>query len=419
LPALRASRTDVGEVLKEGGRSSAGPIGDGVRASLVIAEISLSLMLLIGAGLLMRSFVKLQHVDIGFDPRGLYLAPVSLPQTSYPEPERVAQFSETILERARSLPGVISAAAVNSAPFAGPNPGLAFVPVDHPVAAREQAPDADYRVITPGYLQTMAIPLLHGRDFTAMDRADAPSVALVSQTLARRNWPNEDPIGRRVRIGDVIRGPEYTVVGIVGDARYQSLETPETRPMLYFSALARPPQSMTLVMRGSHPDALSRSVRALVTAIDPALPPPSVSDMQELIGFATATRRFALVLFTVFAGSALLLAVVGIYGVMSYLVRQRTHEMGIRIALGAPLDSVVSLVVGKALRLTVAGVIVGLFGAWALTRSLSSLLFGIEARDPLTFAGVAALLTAAAVLASLVPARRATRADPMLALRGP
>jgi predicted permease len=376
-------------------------------------------MLLIGAGLLMRSFVKLQHVDIGFDPRGLYLAPVSLPQTSYPEPERVAQFSETILERARSLPGVISAAAVNSAPFAGPNPGLAFVPVDHPVAAREQAPDADYRVITPGYLQTMAIPLLHGRDFTAMDRADAPSVALVSQTLARRNWPNEDPIGRRVRIGDVIRGPEYTVVGIVGDARYQSLETPETRPMLYFSALARPPQSMTLVMRGSHPDALSRSVRALVTAIDPALPPPSVSDMQELIGFATATRRFALVLFTVFAGSALLLAVVGIYGVMSYLVRQRTHEMGIRIALGAPLDSVVSLVVGKALRLTVAGVIVGLFGAWALTRSLSSLLFGIEARDPLTFAGVAALLTAAAVLASLVPARRATRADPMLALRGP
>ena len=189
--------------------------------------------------------------------------------------------------------------------------------------------------------------------------------------------------------------------------------------MLYFSALARPPQSMTLVMRGSHPDALSRSVRALVTAIDAALPPPSVSDMQELIGFATATRRFALVLFTVFAGSALLLAVVGIYGVMSYLVRQRTHEMGIRIALGAPLDSVVSLVVGKALRLTVAGVIVGLFGAWALTRSLSSLLFGIEARDPLTFAGVAALLTAAAVLASLVPARRATRADPMLALRGP
>jgi len=264
----------------------------------------------------------------------------------------------------------------------------------------------------------MAIPLRQGRDLTAADRVGAPGAILVSETLARRHWPNENPIGRRVRVGDVLRGPELTVVGVVGDARYQSLETPEARPMIYFSALARPQWSTMLVLRGSTPEALSRSLHALVTSLDPALPRPSVRRMDELVGLATATQRFALTLFATFAGAALVLAVVGIYGVMSYLVRQRTQEMGIRIALGASPRSVVALIVAKALRLTIAGVALGLVGAWALTRWLSALLFGIEARDPLTFAAVATLLTCAAVIASVVPARRATQADPMLALRG-
>jgi putative ABC transport system permease protein len=417
LPAWRASRSDVGEVLKEGSRGSGGIAGRGIRSALVIAEVSLSLVLLIGAALLMRSFVRLQAVDVGFAAQDLSVVPLQLPPGSYPDPERTAMLYDALLERVAALPGVQSAAAVSVAPFAGVNAGMVYVPVEHPVP-REQAPDADLRVITPGYLRTMGIRLVRGRDFTPQDGANAPAVVIVSETMARRAWPNEDPIGRRIRVGNVVSGPEYTVVGLAADARYLSLESPETRPMAYFSSAARRQRAMMLVVRGPDAGALAPALRQTMRALDARLPAPAVTPMPQLIGMALSTQRFALVLFGVFALAALLLAAVGIYGVMSYLVRQRTHELGIRVALGAPTRRLVGSVVGSALRVTLVGVAIGLLGAWALRRSLDTLLFGVSATDPWTFVGIAALLTIVAAVASLLPARRATQADPMLALRG-
>ena len=419
LPALRASRPDAGEVLKQGPRGSgAGLVGQGVRSALVVAEVSLSLVLLVGAGLLMRSFVRLQAVTIGFEPAGLAVVPLRLPEASYPEPERAARLHAALLERVRAVPGVTSAAAVTSAPFAGPNAGLVFARADRPAGPREQAPDADYRVVTAGYFATMGTRVLRGRDIAPLDRAGAPPVVLVSETLARRTWPNEDPLGKAIRIDDPAAGPLYTVVGVVEDARYQSLETPEPRPMMFFSAHARPQRALTIVARGADVGALTAGVREAMAALDPALPPPAPRAMEELVGAALATPRFAMALFGIFAAVALLLSAVGIYGVMAYLVRQRMHEMGIRLALGAPARTLVGAVVGRALRLTIAGVVVGLAGSWWLTRVLSALLFGVSATDAGTFAAVALLLTAVAGVAALVPARRATRADPVVVLRG-
>jgi predicted permease len=416
LPAWRASRSDVNEVLKEGGRDSRGVIGRGMRSVLVVAEVSLSLMLLIGAALLMRSFAGLQAVDVGFIAKDLSVVPLQLPATTYAEPERAARLFDALLERVSALPSVQSAAMVSSAPFAGNNPGMVYVPVDHPVA-RDQAPDADYRVITPGYLRTMNIRLVRGRDFTPQDGPAAPPVVLVSETMARRAWPNEDPVGRRIRTGGAVTGPEYTVVGVVGDARYQSLDT-ETRAMAYFSAAARPQRAMMLVVRSRDSTSLGAALRTSIRVLDSRLASPSIVKMDELLATALSTQRFALVLFGIFAVLALVLSAVGIYGVMSYLVRQRTHELGIRVALGAPARRLVGLVVGGVLRVTLIGVAIGLLGAWALTRSLATLLFGVSATDPLTFVAIAALLTLVAVVASALPARRASQADPMLALRG-
>ncbi|MFN2566452.1 MAG: ADOP family duplicated permease [Gemmatimonadaceae bacterium] len=420
LPALRSSQPDVGEVLKSGGRAAgAGAPGKGIRAALVVAQISLSLVLLIGAGLLMRSFMRLQAVDIGFDPANVAAVPIRLPEASYPDPERTTAFYAALLERIRQLPGVTSAAGVSSAPFAGPNTGTRFVREDRPPITPDQAPDADYRVITPGYLRTLGVPLLRGRDFAALDRVGAPRTVLISQTMARRYWPGEDPIGRRIRIGDVVEGPPFTIVGIAADVRYQSRETPEVRPMIYFSALARPRQGMTIVVRTAGEGVLGApAVRGAIASLDPALPTPTVSSMDDLTGNAMATPRFAFVLFAVFAGAALVLAAVGVYGVMSYLVRQRTHEFGVRSALGASAGALVRSVVGGALRLTLAGVTIGLGGAWLLTKWIASLLFEVSATDPATFVGISLLLTAIGVLASVLPARRAARADPLLALRG-
>jgi predicted permease len=418
LPALRATRADIGEVLKAGGRGEGpGAPGQGLRATLVVAQISLSLILLIGAGLLMRSFMRLQAVDLGFTPRHVAVVRLRLPEASYPDPERTGMFYAALIERIRQLPGVRDAAGVSSAPFAGPNTGNVFVREDRPILDREEAPDADYRVVTPGYLRTLGIRLIHGRDISALDRKGAPEVVLISESMARRYWPGEDPVRRRIRVGDIVKGPAFTVVGVVADVRYLSLETPAVRPMMYFSALARPPQGMTVVIRTVDTGVSGATVRGAVASLDPSLPPPTVSSMEELMGRAMATPRFAVTLFAVFAGAALLLAAVGVYGVMSYLVRRRTHEFGVRSALGASPRALVRSVIGGALRLTLGGVAIGLAGAWLLTKSMASLLFEVSATDPATFAGIALLLTAIGVVASALPARRAARADPLVALR--
>ena len=418
LPAVRASRSDVAETLKAGGRvAGSGAIGQGARSLLVIAEVSLSLILLVGAGLLIQSFLRLRSVDMGFDARGLAVVPVRLPEVAYPDPERAARYFGEVLERVRQVPGVASAAAVSVAPFAGNNTGLTYTLPDRPLDVGERAPDADYRVITPGYIRTLGLRLLGGRDFTGQDRMGAPDVVLVSETMARRTWPGESPVGRPVRTGDT-QGRVYTVVGVVSDARYQSLETPDVRPMVYFSYLARPEPAMAIVARGTGQAGFGPDLRDAIAAIDSRIPPPTVTTMTDLLRGVMATRTFALMMFGVFAGTALVLAAVGIYGVMAYLVRQSLPELGIRIALGAPLAGLVAGVVGKALRLAVAGVAIGLVGAWALTGVLSALLFEVPARDRATFVGVSVLLVVVAVLASLAPARRATRADPLMVLRG-
>jgi predicted permease len=417
LPALGATRADIGTVLKEGGRTSHGAAGERLRGSLVVAEITLSLVLLIGAGLILRSFARLQSVDIGFEPRGVYLASIRLPESSYADIGRATRFFDDLLARARSLPGVTDAAEVSSAPFAGPNTGLAFLPVGHPFDPGQPPPDADYRVITPGYLRVMGIRLVRGRDFSSLDVGGAP-VVIVSETLARRQWPNDDPIGKRLRVGDVLRGPEATVIGVAGDARYMSLEDAEVRQMMYLSAGRSPQRSMSLVVRGGNLASLAPAVGRIMAQLDPSLPAPTVRELDEVVGLAMATRRFALVLLGAFAGSALVLTALGLYGVIAYLVRQRTHELGLRIALGATGRAVIRMVLGRAMRLTFFGVVLGLLGAWALTRWLGALLFEVQPTDPATFAAIVALLVVVATLASLVPARRAARADPMLALRG-
>ena len=345
LPAFRASRPDAAEALKAGGRGTgSGTIGQGVRSALVVAEVALSLVLLVGAGLLMRSFVRLQSVELGFEPTGLAVVPIRLPEATYPDPEKAAGFFAAVIERVRQLPGVSSVAAVSSAPFAGPNSGLTYTLADRPVDTRERVPDTDYRIVTLGYLRTTGIRLVSGRDFTTHDRLGAPNVILVSETMAKQAWPGESPIGRTLRIGDD-RERVHTVIGVVSDARYQSLETPDVRPMLYFSAFARPAAAMAVVVRGASSAEPARGLRDAVASIDSRLPPPTVTMMETLIGEATATRRFALVLFGVFAGTALVLAAVGIYGVLSYLVRQSMQEIGIRIALGAPTRALVGSVV--------------------------------------------------------------------------
>jgi putative ABC transport system permease protein len=419
IPALSASRADLGDALREGSRGAVqGMVGQRTRAGLVIAQVALSLVLLVGAGLLMRSFARLQQVDIGFDPTSVAVMPIRLADARYPDSARYEAFYAALLDRARQTPGVRSGALVSSAPFAGPNAGMSFILPEKPPAPGEPAPDADYRSVSPDYFRTMRIELLRGRDFTNADRQGAPEVAVISEAAARQYWPVVDPLGRQLQIGSDERAKRLTIVGIVRDARYFGLENPEVRPMIYFSALARPQRAMTLVVRGDADAAFGSRLRETVREIDPQLPLARVASLEGLVRQALAPQRFALVLFAIFALTALLLAAIGIYGVLSYLVRQRTHELGIRVALGASPGTLVRSVVGGAMRVALPGVIIGVAGALALTRLISSLLFGVSATDVATFAGVSLLLVATAVLASLIPARRATKADPMLALRG-
>ena len=418
VPALRVSRTDVGDVLKEGGRGeSRAMVGRTIRGALVVSQVSLSLILLIGAGLLLRSFARLQAVDVGFKPSGVVIVPVAVPETAYPDAERAWSFYAALLERVSRTPGVTQVAAVSSAPFAGPNTGTVFLPEGQPIPTNERPADADLRVITPGYLRTLGIPLVRGRDFSALDRKGSGDVLLINEAMVRRYWPNQDPLGRRIRVGDPAKGTLYTIVGVVGDVRYQSLESPEIRPMMYMSALARPRATMTIVVRATDAATLTPSVRRAIAALDPALPPATLYPMDELIAETLATSRFASVLLTIFSGTALVLAAIGIYGVMSYLVRQRTHELGIRVALGAQARALVTGVVWGAVRLAAIGVVIGLAGAWAVSRWLESLLFEVSATDPGTYIGIAMLLLIVAAVASLLPARRAARADPLVALR--
>ena len=417
-PALQASRVHP-DALKEGGRTATtGMAAQRLRRALVVAEIALSTMLLAGAGLLMKSFLRLQDVDPGFRPDGVLTLRISLPENRYPEPARIRGFIRELLERTARLPGVESVGGVSALPLSGSSSSGTTTVDSRSVPSDKATPEADWRVVTPGYFRAMGIRLIRGRFFDDRDTDGVAPVAIIDETMAKTYWPGEDPIGKRIhRGGTRSTRPWSTIVGVVGHVRYRTLEA-QSRVQLYWPYAQDPVPYISLVVRTPlEPRSLAVEIQRKVLAIDPDQPISSVRTMQELLSDSVARRRFSMTLLALFAGVALLLAAVGIYGVISYTVTLRAHEIGIRVALGASRGGVLWLVLGQSLVLTVAGVFLGLAGSLLVSRVISGLLFNVRPTDPATFAIVAAFLAAVAALASLLPAGRASRVDPMVALR--
>jgi len=387
-----------------------------MRSLLVVAEVALSLVLLVAAGLLLQSFRRLQRVDTGFRPEGVLTFRISPPQTRYPEPGQTARAVEQIAERVRALPGVVAVGAVSTLPFSSSNNSGAFTREGQDQTADGSLPLADFRVASPSYFEALGIPLRQGRLFDATDRSDAPGVALVDEKLAKQYWPNRDPVGKRVRRP----GPQvswFTVVGVVGHVKHTQLDA-ESTGALYFSYLQNRVPGMTFVVRtAGHPRGLAGALPAVVAAVDQDLPVFEIRTMEQRVLESLTPRRFAMYLLGVFAAVALALSAVGIYGVMAQSVTQRTHEIGIRMALGAAPRDVLRLVVGQGMALAAIGLAAGVAAALGLTHWMSRLLFGVQPTDPLTFLAVSAVLAAVALAACYVPARRATRVNPVEALR--
>jgi putative ABC transport system permease protein len=416
-PALVASHR-LNDAVRAGGRSGGGPRSRRVLGTLVATEVALSLVLLTGAALLVQSFVRLSSISPGFRAEGLLTARVQVPGARYDTPERRSDFYNNVVARIAALPGVQSAAAISFLPLAGGGIGTSFFRADRPEPAPGQAPVADVRPVTPGFFRTMGIPQVLGRDFTSADRGESPLVAIVNQTLVARYLDGENPLGMRL---NVFLGPPdrrgYDVVGVVGDIKLTSLDG-EVRPTVYIAHKQFTIPVMTFVARTEgNPELLVPGVSAAVHGIDPELPLAEVRTMEAVVDRTLARPRIVAVLLTVFAVMALALAAVGVYGVMAYSVAQRTQEIGVRMALGATTDSVFGMVIGDALRLVGIGVAAGLVCAAGLTRLLTTLLYETEPLDPLTFIVTAVVLTAVAMLASFVPARRGTRIAPNQALR--
>jgi putative ABC transport system permease protein len=419
LPALHASRIDLSEALKEGGANRVASARDRVRSALVVTEVALSVVLLIGAGLMVRSFARLLDVDPGFRPDHVVTAQLTLPDATYTEPQQVAAFYDRVLDRLRQIPGVQSAGAVTTLPLDGSRISVSYEVEGQPTPPGLQQ-SAGFDAVSPGYFRTLGIPILTGRDFTDQDRADGRPVIIVNEAMARRCWPGQDPIGKRITSGITMDDgdpPVREVVGVVGDVRHNSLSS-EARAAYYIPFAQVPMGMATLAVRtAAEPAAVTSAMRAAVRDVDSNQPLYNARVMEQVVAESVATPRFYATLLGIFGAVALVLAAVGIYGVMAYSVTQRTHEIGVRIALGAQPLQVLRLVVGHGLALALVGVGIGLAAAFALTRLMSSMLFGVSATDPLTFGGLAALLVGVALLACYVPARRASRVDPMVALR--
>jgi len=420
-PALQVSKPNLTDALKESGRTTGGVQRNRLRSSLVVLEIALSLVLLIGAGLMIKSFAKLNRINPGFNPNNLLTMGVTLLRTNYPEDENVAAFYSQMLDRLNSTPGVQSAGAITELPLSGGNTSDNFTIEGRPPIAKQDQPLAECRVVTPHYFESMGIPLLQGRDFLYTDTKQTPNVALINEAFARRHFPGEDPLGHRLSLQGQSRDP-LLIVGIVGDVRDLTLEEPAT-PEIYFPYLQNPlfdsfERSVTVVVRTkSSPTGMVEGLRAELLSMDKTLPVYALKPMTEYLSDSLSKRRFNLVLLSVFAAVAVLLAAVGIYGVISYVVSQRTHEIGIRVAVGAHSIDILRLIVGQAMILTLVGIAIGIGAALALTRLMESLLFDVSVTDPLTFVVISAVLTSVALAACFVPALRATRVDPMIALR--
>jgi predicted permease len=439
LAATRAMKADVNERLKEGQRTMAGGSSSArLRGALVIVQLAVSLVLLIGASLLGRSFLHLMQQQTGFRTEHLITielaAPASLGQAS-PQQEALLQrrirFHDEIQARLRAVPGVTEAGGIDAFPLTGSGADGWFVILDGTPAPKdfdefgdmvrnkERAGSAEFRIASPGYFKTMGIPLVRGRLFEDRDTIDAPHVAVINETLAKSRWPDRDPIGLQIEYGNMDGDMRpYTIVGIVGDTRDRGFAA-APRPMFYGNARQRPGRIATFTIvahtTGDPSDLIGRAGQ-IVRALEPDIP-PRFRTIQQIVTRSVADRRFSLVLLSAFAGSALLLAVIGIYGVMSYVVTLRTQEMGIRVALGAKPGDIARLVLGQGARLVVTGLVLGLIAAAVLTRLLSTMLFGITPTDPVTYAVVAGVLALTAVAACQIPVWRATRVDPLTALR--
>jgi predicted permease len=425
VPAWRLSNVNVGEALKHGGRG-ADTGGKHTRSILVVAEVALSLILLVGAGLLMRTLWKLQSVDPGFNPHNVLTASLSLADKKFSTPQQTSLFYEQVRQQVKAVPGVTSAALVTSLPFSGGS----IQPVGlegHPVVAMADQPEVPVRLISADYFRSMGIGILQGREFTDNDTSERPRVAVISEAMAKRFWPGERAIGKHVSLTFSLGGPRE-IVGVVDNVKLRGLDVQEDLPTLYspvsqldypdpkFDEFRSP--SLSLVVRTSlAPKNVATAVTNAVHKVDAGTPVLDVLTMEELMASSLAPQRFNMFLLGTFAAVALLLATIGIYSVLAYSVQRRTPEIGIRIALGAQVSHVLRLVLGEGMGLVLAGVAFGVVGALALSRFLRSLLYGVGSDDIPTLLCVAALLSIVALGACYLPARRAMRIDPVVALR--
>ena len=424
-PAWQATRVSLNEELKGSGRGTGGGEQQNrARSLLVVSEIALSVVLLAGAGLLIKSFIRLQAVNPGFEAGNALAIRLSLPKAQYSNRAAVSAFYEKLRPRLESLPGVEAVGFVSALPLSAVLFSIPFTIEGH-ATSPDEAHRADYRVVDAGYFRALKIPLISGREFNGRDTAETPRVALISQNLARRHWPNGSPLGARLRINDNNQGPRpVEVVGVVGDVKHISLDG-EPAPHIYLPVHQTHEDGVVWLTNNQYwllrttvdPLSLSAAARREIQAVDQNAPASNIRAMEQYLAASVAPRRFNLRLLTIFAGAALILAATGLYGVISYVVAQRKRELGIRIALGARAGDVLKLVIGQGMALAIIGVALGLVAALALTRLMEGLLFGVSATDPLTFIMIALILTLVALLACYIPARRATKVDPLVALK--
>jgi putative ABC transport system permease protein len=429
VPAFQAVKFNLQTALKEGGRTSASPKGRSrLRAALVVIELALSLVLLVGAGLLIKSFWRLQQVDTGFRAEQLLTMRLYPPASTYPDDQQVAAFYENLLQRVRSLPGVKDAAMADGVPLGDRSGGTVMETEGRPVEISANY-SAGWRVVSPDYFRTLGVRLLRGRFLEDADQEQATPVAVVNESLARVHWPNEDPLGRRIRLLNRPPGEAttafLTVVGVVADVKNNGL-TEGVRQEVYMTMRQRAAaidgmgleRQMALAVRTSiEPLDLVKAIRQEVGALDRSIPISSVRTMEQILSTVTVQPRFNMILLVTFAVVALVMASVGIYGVLSYSVTQRTHELGIRIALGAGQGDVMKLVVSQGMKLALIGVVIGVASSFFVTRLMAGLLYGVSVTDPATFAAIALLLIAVALVACYLPARRAMKVDPLVSLR--
>ncbi len=434
VPAWQAGVVDVHERLKETGRGTSGR--HWLRSSLVVVEVATTLVLLIGAGLMIRSFYRLQQVNPGFSYEHLTSFSVSLPEKKYTTIDRQAEFYKRLLENLRGLPGVESTAAASGLPLGNNGWQTSFIIDGRPRPPRDQTPLMEACLVTPDYFKAMNIPLLSGRYFNDHDdrsflagkdlskytddqqQMAGLNAVIIDQEFARRYWPGEDAVGKRIKMGTEKNPLLLTVVGVIGRVKMEGLSQDSNRVQGYLPFLQSPNTDMTVIVKGSaDPNQLVGAIRDQVKQIDPDQPIYAVRTMDEIRSESVAGEKLNLTLLSLFAGIALVLAIVGIYGVMSYAVTQRTHEIGIRMAIGARPRDVFRMIMGHGMSLALIGVAIGLAGAFALTRLMASMLFGIEPTDPFTFVSIALLLTGVALVACYVPGRRATKVDPVVSLR--